>query len=102
MNRPGKAGERLGEDGNGRRTPAGWQGVRASVKLNDGGKRGKYNRRRGQDGRDQHDSGIHLAVDEHGDGAFVAGLVSIGMQQFMQPGAGDHGVQQQDQCHQQR
>ena len=96
------AGDLLGKDSKGRRTPAGWQGVRASVKLYRGGQRRKYNGRRGEDSRDQHDGGIHLAVDEHGDGAFVTGLVGIGVQQLVQCGAGHHGVQQQDQRHQQR
>ena len=96
------AGDLLGKDSKGRRTPAGWQGVRASWEKGDGGHRGIFHGSRREDGRDHHDGGIHLAVDEHGDGALVTGLVGVGMQQFMQPGAGHHGIQQQDQRHQQR
>ena len=73
----GRPEERLGKKEYGRGTPAGWQGVRASVKLYRGGQRRKYNRRRGQDGHNQHGGGIHLAMNEHGDGAFVAGLVGV-------------------------
>ena len=101
-NRPGKAGERLGKKGNSRRTSTRRQGVGPGVKLHGGGQGRKFNGGRGKNRGDQHDSGIHLAMDEHGDGTFVAGLIGIGMQQFVQSGAGHHGAQQQDKRHQQR
>ena len=73
----GRAQERLGKKEYGRGTPAGWQGVRASGEKGDGGQRGIFHGRRRQDGRDQRDGGIHLAMNERGDGAFVAGLVGV-------------------------
>ena len=96
------ADELLGKNEKGRRTPAGRQGVGASGENGNGGQRRKLNGRRRERDRDEHDRGIHLAMQEHGDGAFVTGLVGIGVQQLVQCGAGHHGVQQQDQRHQQR
>jgi len=96
------ADELLGKNGKGRRTPAGRQGVGASGENGNGGQRRKLNGRRRERDRDEHDRGIHLAMQEHGDGAFVTGLVGVGVQQLVQSGGGDHGVQQQDQRDQQR
>ena len=42
----------------------------------------------------------HLAVHEHRDGAFVAGLVRIMMNQFVQRGASRHRIKEQNHSHQ--
>jgi hypothetical protein len=46
--------------------------------------------------------GVHLAVREHRDRAFVVGFARILVNQFMQRGTRRHCVQEQDKANQQR
>ena len=50
--------------------------------------------------RNVHRTGLHLAMGKEGDGAFVAGLVGVRVEEFMECLAGRHGQLQPKEQHQ--
>ena len=75
--------------------------------FNGSAENGKFNLRCRLNGNADGDNGnindrrIHLAMREHGDRAFVAGLVRIFVDQLVQRRTRCHGVQEQHQANQQ-
>lgn len=63
-------------------------------------KRRKFNSNNRDGGRDGNHRGIHVAMQEHGDGAFVAGLVRVVVNELMQRGTRRRGGQEQHDTHQ--